>query len=248
MRYPGRLEAGNEQDDGVTAPDQTGFPSCVQHISHDITGIKLEPIVALSSSRSVGAEVLSVLSPHQQSEGFFHDWSAARALMLLEAQIAALKKTFPCDNLFINLPITVLTIPEMFQRLLQLKSPPLNIELVEPASFFSLSDPARLRVSCALQQLTAQGHRIWLDDIDEASGRAFLSCRMPLSGIKIDKIAFWRLRATPALANLVTLCSKIAENVLIEGIETETDRKFALQAGARFGQGYYWPSWRWQED
>ncbi|MES3510051.1 EAL domain-containing protein [Enterobacter hormaechei] len=220
----------------------------MQHISHDITGIKLEPIVALSSSRSVGAEVLSVLLPHQQSEGFFHDWSAARALMLLEAQIAALKKTFPCDNLFINLPITVLTIPEMFQRLLQLKSPPLNIELVEPASFFSLSDPARLRVSCALQQLTAQGHRIWLDDIDEASGRAFLSCRMPLSGIKIDKIAFWRLRATPALANLVTLCSKIAENVLIEGIETETDRKFALQAGARFGQGYYWPSWRWQED
>ncbi|VAE77949.1 diguanylate phosphodiesterase [Enterobacter hormaechei] len=232
----------------MTASDQTGFPSCVQHISHDITGIKLEPIVALSSSRTVGAEVLSVLSPHQQSEGFFHDWSAARALMLLEAQIAALKKTFPCDNLFINLPITVLTIPEMFQRLLQLNSPPLNIELVEPASFFSLSDPARLRVSCALQQLTAQGHRIWLDDIDEASGRAFLSCRMPLSGIKIDKIAFWRLRATPALANLVTLCSKIAENVLIEGIETETDRKFALQAGARFGQGYYWPSWRWQED
>ena len=232
----------------MTASDQPGFPSCVQHISHDITGIKLEPIVALSSSRTVGAEVLSVLSPHQQSEGFFHDWSAARALMLLEAQIAALKKTFPCDNLFINLPITVLTIPEMFQRLLQLNSPPLNIELVEPASFFSLSDPARLRVSCALQQLTAQGHRIWLDDIDEASGRAFLSCRMPLSGIKIDKIAFWRLRATPALANLVTLCSKIAENVLIEGIETETDRKFALQAGARFGQGYYWPSWRWQED
>jgi len=223
----------------VTAPEQTGFPSCVQHISHDITGIKLEPIVALSSSRTIGAEVLSVLSPHQQSEDFFRDWSAARALMLLEAQIAALKNP---------VPITVLTIPDMFQRLLQLNSPPLNIELVEPASFFSLSDPTRLRVSCALQQLTAQGHRIWLDDIDEASGRAFLSCRLPLSGIKIDKMAFWRLRATPALTQLVTLCSKIAANVLIEGIETERDRTCALHAGARFGQGYYWPSWRWQED
>ena len=54
----------------MTAPEQTGFPACVQHISHDITGIKLEPIVALSSSRAVGAEVLSVLSPHQQSESF----------------------------------------------------------------------------------------------------------------------------------------------------------------------------------
>lgn len=232
----------------MTAPDQTGFPSCVQHISRDITGIKLEPIVALSSSRTIGAEVLSVLSPYQQSEDFFRDWSAARALMLLEAQIAALKNPSPCDNLFINVPITVLTIPDMFQRLLQLNSPPLNIELVEPASFFSLSDPTRLRVSCALQQLTAQGHRIWLDDIDEASGRAFLSCRLPLSGIKIDKMAFWRLRATPALTQLVGLCSKIAANVLIEGIETEKDRECALQAGARFGQGYYWPSWRWQED
>lgn len=79
----------------MTAPDQTGFPSCVQHISHDITGIKLEPIVALSSSRTVGAEVLSVLSPHQQNESFFKDWSAARALMLLEAQIAALKNPCP---------------------------------------------------------------------------------------------------------------------------------------------------------
>lgn len=232
----------------MTAPNQTCFPSCVQHISRDITGIKLEPIVALSSSRTVGAEVLSVLSGHQQSEGFFRNWSAARALMLLEAQIAALKNPFPCDNLFINLPITVLIIPEMFQRLLELNSPPLNIELTEPATFFSLSETTRLSVVCALEQLTARGHRIWLDDIDEASGRAFLPCRLPLSGIKIDKIAFWRLRTTPALTELVTLCSKIAADVLIEGIETEKDRACALQAGARFGQGYYWPSWRWQED
>lgn len=53
---------------------------------------------------------------------------------------------------------------------------------------------------------------------------------------KIDKIAFWRLRETPALTQLVTLCSKIAANVLIEGIETERDRTCALHAGARFGQ------------
>lgn len=112
----------------------------MQHISHDITGIKLEPIVALSSSRAVGAEVLSVLSPHQQSESFFRDWSATRACVAGSTD-RRVKNPFPCDNLFINLPITVLTIPEMFQRLLQLNSPPLNIELVEPASFFSLSDP-----------------------------------------------------------------------------------------------------------
>ena len=136
----------------------------------------------------------------------------------------------------------------MFQRLLQLNSPPLNIELVEPASFFSLSDPARLRVSCALQQLTARGHRIWLDDIDEAIVQPFLSCRLPLTGIKIDKEAFWRLRATPALGQLVTRCFQLADNVLIEGIETEKDHSRARQAGAGLGQGYYWPSWTWPEE
>jgi hypothetical protein len=36
---------------------------------------------------------------------------------------------------FINLPITVLTMGKTFQQLMQLKSSPLNIEIVEPASF-----------------------------------------------------------------------------------------------------------------
>jgi predicted signal transduction protein with EAL and GGDEF domain len=65
--------------------------------------------------------------------------------------------------------------------------------------------------------------------------QSFLSCR-PLSGIKIDKEAFWRLRATPALRQLVSLCFQLAGKVLIEGIETERDRTWALQAGADFGQ------------
>ena len=39
-----------------------------------------------------------------------------------------------------------------------------------------------------------------------------------------------------------------AGSVLIEGIGTERDRIWALQAGADLGQGYYWPSWTWPED
>jgi predicted class III extradiol MEMO1 family dioxygenase len=60
------MKTGRQQEDGVAVQ----FPR-LQHISRNITGIKLEPIVALSTSRTVGAEVLSVLSPHQQSERFF---------------------------------------------------------------------------------------------------------------------------------------------------------------------------------
>ena len=53
---------------------------------------------------------------------------------------------------------------------------------------------------------------------------------------KIDKEAFWRLRATPALGQLVTRCFQLADNVLIEGIETEKDHSRARQAGAGLGR------------
>ncbi|HIC2034509.1 EAL domain-containing protein [Enterobacter soli] len=234
---------GRQQDDGVAVQS-----SRFQHISRDITGIKLEPIVALSTSRTVGAEVLSVLSPNLQNERFFHNQSAVQSFMLLEAQLCTLKNTLMCKNLFINLPITVLTMGKTFHQLMQLKSSQLNIEIVEPASFFSLSVGLRECVTQRLQQLSMQGHRIWLDDVDETVIKPFLSCRLPLYGIKIDKVAFWRLRATPALSRLVTLCSQLAGHVLIEGIENDQDRAYALQAGAGLGQGYHWPCWYWSED
>jgi EAL domain-containing protein (putative c-di-GMP-specific phosphodiesterase class I) len=90
---------------------------------------------------------------------------------------------------------------------------------------------------------TLSGLMTWMTSV-----QSFLSCRLPLSGIKIDKEAFWRLRDTPALRQLVSLCFQLAGKVLIEGIETERDRTWALQAGADLGQGYYWPSWTWPED
>ncbi|HDR2891835.1 TPA: EAL domain-containing protein [Enterobacter asburiae] len=236
-------KTGRQQDGGVTVQ----FP-LLQHISRDITGIKLEPIVALSTSRTVGAEVLSVLAPHQQSEHFFHSQSAVQSLMLLEAQLCMLKNALNCNNLFINLPITVLTVSKTFHQLMQLNSSPLNIEIVEPASFFSLSAGMRECVTRRLQELSSQGHRIWLDDVDETVIQPFLSCQLPLCGIKIDKAAFWRLRATPALSRLVSLCSQIAGHVLIEGIENDRDRTYALRAGAGLGQGYHWPCWYWPEN
>lgn len=232
----------------MTAQNLTYTPPRLKHISHDITGIKLEPIVALASSHRIGVEVLSVLSPTLQSEDFFREQSAEQSLMLLEVQLSVLKNALACHNIFINLPITVLMVPDLFQRLLQLRSPPLNIEIVDPVDFFTLSDTQRQSVAQRLKQLTMKGHRIWLDDVDDIIVQPFLSWPLPLSGIKIDKETFWRMRATPALGELVSRCFRLAGNVLIEGIETERDRSCARQAGAQLGQGYYWPSWTWPED
>lgn len=232
----------------MTTQNPVRNPSCFQSLSHCIIGIKLEPVIALSSARQVGAEVLSILAGDRQNESFFCDQTAEQSLMLLEAQLAALKNAVGCHNLFVNLPISVITVAETYQRLLALKCPPLNIEIVDPATVLTLSDPQRENVRRRLQRLRRHGHRIWLDDVDEALVRSFLSCRLPLDGVKIDKFAFWRLREKPALAALVAQCSQLAANVLIEGIETDRDQACALQAGARFGQGYRWPSWKWPED
>ncbi|MFY7385646.1 EAL domain-containing protein [Enterobacter cloacae complex sp. IR5414] len=232
----------------MIAQNPIDTPPRLHYISQDIVGIKLEPIVALTSLRRAGVEVLSVLSDTRRSEDFFGDRSADWSLTLLEAQLAALKNTPHAHNLFINLPITVLTEPASFQRLIRMKGAPLNIELVDLASFVALPCAQKERVVRNLQQLSRQGHAVWLDDVDEDLITSFLSCRLPLSGIKIDKEAFWRLRDTPALRQLVSLCFQLAGKVLIEGIETERDRTWALQAGADLGQGYYWPSWTWPED
>ncbi|KZQ35005.1 diguanylate phosphodiesterase [Enterobacter genomosp. O] len=232
----------------MTAQNPIDSPPRLQYVSQDIVGIKLEPIVALASLRQVGVEVLSVLSASRHAEDFFYDRSALWSITLLEAQLAALKNTPRSHNLFINLPITVLTEPASFQRLIRLPAAPLNIEIVDPVAFLALSVAQKQRVIQNLLLLRKQGHAIWLDDVDDVLVQSFLACRLPLSGIKIDKETFWRLRDTPALRQLVSLCFQLAGKVLIEGIETERDRTWALQAGADLGQGYYWPSWTWPED
>lgn len=78
-----------------------------------------------------------MLSETQHSEDFFRHQSAGWSMTLLEAQLAALKKTPHGNNLFINLPITVLTEPASFQRLINLKNTSLNIEIVDLSAFLA---------------------------------------------------------------------------------------------------------------
>jgi EAL domain-containing protein (putative c-di-GMP-specific phosphodiesterase class I) len=204
--------------------------------------MKLEPIVDLSTLHTIGVEVLSLLAPPLQSEAWFQRLSAKQTLDLLQAQCEMLKNRLPWHNLFINLPITLLTEVDLFRLLLPLPGPGANIEIVEPAQLLSLPDATRNRAIDHLHMLSERGCRIWLDDIDEAQIHGFIASHLPLSGIKIDKMAFWRLKSTPALLSLVNLCAKIAQHILIEGIESPEDLALARQAGAGFGQGYLWPS------
>ncbi|BFT80222.1 hypothetical protein GVv1_10140 [Enterobacter pseudoroggenkampii] len=55
----------------MTAQNLIDTPPRLQYLSQDIVGIKLEPIVALTSLRQVGVEVLSVCPTRATARTFF---------------------------------------------------------------------------------------------------------------------------------------------------------------------------------
>ncbi len=119
-------------------------------------GVGLERSVSKRAKRSIFQRSVCAM-----------EWS----LTLLEAQLVALKIPPHCHNLYVNLPITVLTQPDTFLRLLRLPAAPLNIE-IDPARFLALSDCKTAGRSQRLLR-SEEGHGIWLDDIDEAIVQPF---------------------------------------------------------------------------
>ena len=108
---------------------------------------------------------------------------------------------------------------------------------------FSLSACQRTTVLDAIQRVETCGIPIWLDDVNEDLMAAFIAAKWHLSGIKLDKNTFWAMSKIPGkLHQLIQMGKKIADLVIIEGIETEKHKKIALQAGANLGQGYLWPA------
>jgi hypothetical protein len=97
--------------------------AALQGVPRGVVGMKLEPIVDLSTLHTIGVEVLSLLAPPLQSEAWFQRLSAKQTLDLLQAQCEMLKNRLPWHNLFINLPITLLTEVDLFRLLLPLPGP-----------------------------------------------------------------------------------------------------------------------------
>jgi EAL domain-containing protein (putative c-di-GMP-specific phosphodiesterase class I) len=95
----------------------------------------------------------------------------------------------------------------------------------------------------AMQHVEASGTPIWMDDINEELLIAFIEANWHLSGIKLDKNTFWTLSKKPSrLQQIIKKGQAIANQVIIEGIETQTHKEIAQRAGAKLGQGYLWPA------
>ncbi|WP_238929157.1 EAL domain-containing protein [Citrobacter sp. R56] len=221
----------------------TAFPTNTGRALHSEFRLKLEPIVNLSSAQTFGYEVLTQLHPPGNAEHFFGELPPERLLAHFFQQLTAIAH-YPQDRwYFLNLPMNALLHWDLFNLAMALYPPNVIIEIQDPETFFTLNLSQRSLLYEKVQHIEANGIPVWLDDVDESLIATFAAANWRLSGLKLDKNAFWALSASPhKLHQVVLMGYNIATAVLIEGIENHQQKEIAYRSGADLGQGYLWPA------
>lgn len=205
--------------------------------------LKLEPIIRLDNDVLYGYEVLSYLPDLNNVEAWFRQQPTDQLLQRFRYQAQNLTFLKPPRKFFLNLPIKTLLCTTSFMEILALCRPDLMIEIQDAQVFFSLDAAEQRRVQRNIARLEYTGTATWLDDLDEESIIAFADVDWRVSGVKLDKTAFWQLSHSPErLRRTLRHARQFANGVLIEGIETAAQRDIAHQAGAHLGQGFFWPT------
>lgn len=221
----------------------TAFFTKTGHACHSEFTFKFEPIVNLSSAQTFGYEVLTQLHNCTNTELFFGKLPPERLLRHFFQQLTAIAH-YPQDRwYFLNIPMNALLHWDLFNLEMVYYPPNVIIEIQDPETFFTLDLPQRSKLFEKVQHIEANGIPVWLDDVDASLIATFAAANWRLSGIKLDKHAFWALSASPhKLHQVVLMGYNIATAVLIEGIENHQQKDIALRSGADLGQGYFWPA------
>lgn len=85
------------------------------------------------------------------------------------------------------------------------------------------------------------GAQVVLDDYGTGYANLAALLNMPLTGVKIDRMFTTRLREARVqrmLSSVLGFCEASALDVVLEGIETESQRSIALELGFDRGQGF----------
>ncbi len=93
-----------------------------------------------------------------------------------------------------------------------------------------------------LERLQAKGWMIHLDDFGTGYSSLSYLLDMPLHAIKIDRSFLLQLHesnnAEVLLKGIISICKDLDKKVIVEGVETTSQKEFALAAGADIAQGY----------
>ncbi|HBU8852628.1 EAL domain-containing protein [Citrobacter sp. Cs237] len=208
-----------------------------------LTGYKFESIRVLQSENVIAWEVLSTAPDEVDLEHFFSHLSLQDRFSLFFAQLTHVLQTTQTGKYYLNASEDVLLSEGFIERLAaEVRQPEkIAIELTDLERLRALSPDESRRLRERIATLRQMGIAVWADDVHDDILTCLLEQAYAFSGAKIDKHAFWagREQQTPLL-KLAQRCRQIAEEVLIEGIETVNDYELACRSTAHYGQGYLW--------
>lgn len=143
-------------------------------------------------------------------------------------------------NVHPKLLVSVTTHCRMFERILHLSSVPIPqvvIEILENA----IKEESQLLE--AIANYRDCGYKIALDDFGSQNSNFDRLWKLAPDFVKFDasliKQAQTDTKVRRVLPKLIEIAEELGAQVIIEGIENETQRKLALDAGATLLQGYF---------
>jgi EAL domain-containing protein (putative c-di-GMP-specific phosphodiesterase class I) len=93
-----------------------------------------------------------------------------------------------------------------------------------------------------MEALCALGIRLAIDDFGTGHSSLARLAEFPVTTLKIDRAFVHGLPTVDTARTLVTAILYLADgfglDVIAEGVETEAQRRFLLEAGCRYAQGY----------
>ncbi|MBP2199603.1 EAL domain-containing protein [Pantoea cypripedii] len=214
--------------------------SGIQHALQPVAGIRLQPLVCLTSQEVVAHEVLSTFSPRLDIERYFQAISIEAASRLFFWQVDQIVQQHAEGIFSFNLPLRVLMSPHFLPRLQNYASHQrLMIELQDASALADLNAHQLSRFLQHSEHLRRSGWPLWLDDISEEALLRLTGTGYHFAAIKIAASLFQqscssRLHAMTRLARHITGC------VIFEGIETHAHLAKAIASGAAVGQGFLW--------
>src|SRR5437763_9844328 len=93
-----------------------------------------------------------------------------------------------------------------------------------------------------LREMTAEGFRLAIDDFGVELSSLSRLLEIPAHVLKVDQAFIFALSTAPDAAVMVEMIIQLAEKLGMrahaEGVETEEQRRFLLENGCQYGQGY----------
>lgn len=216
-----------------------------------------QPIVDVSSGRSVGAEALirwkdeagdaippDVFVPLAEGGGFINELTAF-VIRHTTQDLGDLLRSHRDFCLSINIAASDLNDPE-FYKILSKHVPDagilpqqMTLELTER----STSDLTMVRA--AIRKLRGQGYKVHIDDFGTGYSSLSYLDQLEVKAIKIDR-AFTRTIGTdaaiaPMLQQMIAMAGSLGVEVVVEGVETELQRDYLIATNEPLrAQGWFY--------